>query len=127
MDQQLGNNDVNTPYDPTLDLHFVDLRSDEERQIEREAYTGVTLGPDVDPLLEELMEIGRICDFVSDSGGDFNEHGQHIRTREIGVTLNRIGGMELMQAVYYRILAVLGLTRARSLEFAWGHIGHWLP
>ena len=127
MEQKLRKNEVETFLDLSTDFNFVDLRSDEERQIEREAYREISLGPEADPLVNELIVIGQTYDFISDPGGNFNENGQHIRTREIGDTLDRMGGIELMQAAYYRILAVLGLTCARALEYAWGHIGEWLP
>jgi hypothetical protein len=127
MEQKLRKKEVKIFLNPVTDFNFVDLRSDEERQIEREAYREASLGPEADPLVEELIEIGQTYTFISDPGGNFNKNGQHIRTREIGDTLDRMGGIELMQAAYYRILAVLGLTCARSLECAWGHIGEWLP
>ena len=113
--------------DSLSNFDFVDLRSDKEKQIEREAYAGLSLGPEVDALIAELIEIGRTCDFVSNSGDDFDGNGYHIRAREIGTRLNEIGGMELMQAVYYNVLTALGPTRVRSLAFAWAHIGDWLP
>lgn len=106
--------------------NFLDLRSEEEKQIEREAYLGVSLGIDADALVTELIEIGQKSDFISDPGGIFNRNGQHMRTREIGVTLNTMGGIKLMQEAYYRVLAALGPPRARSLEFAWAYIGDWL-
>lgn len=127
MEQKMRKKEVNTFLNPATDLNFVDIRSDEERQIEREAHREVSLGPDADSLVEELIEIGQTYNFISDPGGNFNKKGQHIRTREIGETLDRMGGIELMQAAYYRILASLGLTYARALECAWGHIGEWLP
>lgn len=105
--------------------NFLDLRLEEEKQMEREAYSGVSLGPDVDALVIELVEIGQRDDFISDPGGFFNKNGQHMRAREIGVTLNIRGGIKLMQAVYYRVSAALGPARARSLEFTWAYIGNW--
>lgn len=106
---------------------FVDLRSDKEKQIEREAYAGLSLGPEVDALVAQLIEIGQTCDFVSDSGDNFDGNGYHIRAREIGIRLNEIGGMELMQTVCYRVVAILGPGLGRSLEVAWGYIGNWQP
>ena len=125
MAKEFSSCNEKTSDDPNL--IFVDLRSEEERQIEREANAGASLCPEADPLLEELMKIGQTCDFISDPGGNYNENGQHRRAREIGITLNRIGGIELMQAIYYRISVGLSPARARSLEFAWSYIGHWLP
>ncbi len=127
MEQKLRKNEVGTFLDLSTDFDFVDLRSDEERQIEREAYREISLKREADPLVKELIVIGQTYDFISDPGSNFNKNGQHIRAREIGDILDRIGGIELMQAAYYRILAVLGLTCARALEYEWGHIGEWLP
>lgn len=109
------------------EVNFVDLRSDEEHHLEWEAYAGVSLGPEADALVEKLLQIGKTTDFISDPGGDFNENGCHIKAREIGATLHKMGGLQLMQAAYYRIIAELGLGVGRSLEFAWGYIGDWLP
>ncbi|MBU7016530.1 MAG: hypothetical protein HXS44_03405 [Theionarchaea archaeon] len=127
MKQNLRKKEANTLLNLITDLNFADLRSDEEKQTQREAFKRVSLGPEVDPLVEELTEIGQIHNFISGPGGNFNENGQHIRTREIGDILDRMGGIELMQAAYYRILVSLGLNSARALEWAWGNIGEWLP
>lgn len=106
-------------------LHLVTLRSDEERHTEKAHST--YLGPEADALVAELLHIGQRTGYTSDPGGDFNAHGHHKRTREIGTTLNNMGGIQLMQAAYYRILAVLGLRASRSLELAWAYIGGWQP
>ena len=107
--------------------HFADLRSDKEKHIEKRAYSSLSLGPDADVLVAELVEIGRTCGFISTPGGNFDDSGHHIRARQIGVQLDKIGGMELMQAAYYRIVAILGAAVGRSLEVAWGYIGNWWP
>lgn len=107
--------------------YFADLRSDREKRIEKRANNGLSLGPEIDELITELVEIGRISDFISISGGSFDDNGYHIRARQIGVQLNKIGGIELMQAAYYRVAAVLGPVVSRSLEVAWGYIGDWRP
>lgn len=124
MGQESRKNDATSLSNPSS--NFLDLRSEEEKQIEREAYNGVSLGPDIDDLVTELIGIGQESDFISDPGGIFNRNGQHARAREIGATLNIMGGIKLMQAAYYRVSATLGPTRARSLEFAWAYIGDWL-
>lgn len=107
--------------------HFADLRSDKEKRVEKRAYSSLSLGPDVDVLIAELVEIGRTCGFISAPGGNFDDNGYHIRTRQIGMQLDKIGGMELMQAAYYRVVAILGPVAGRSLEIAWGYIGNWWP
>jgi len=109
-------------------MKVIDFRSDEERQIEREAEAGLSLGPEVDSLVAELIEIGRSDGFLSmQAGGKFNKNHKHIRAREVGTRLNEIGGMKLMQATGYRVGATLGAGPARELESAWGYIGEWLP
>jgi hypothetical protein len=110
-----------------MGMPVVDLRDEKERQIEKKAYAGESLGPEVDRLVAELMQIGRTDGYLSmQPGGKFNENCRHIRAREIGEALNKRGGMDLMQAAYYRVRAALP-DEARSLESAWGYIGEWLP
>ena len=107
---------------------FVDLRDDKERQIERDANAGKSLGAEADLLVTELIQIGNGPGYISNSGGaEFNERGDHIRTHEIGERLNEIGGNDLMIASCYRVKAALGGGTARTLESAWGYIGTWLP
>lgn len=107
--------------------YFADLRSEKEKCIEKRAHNGFSLGPEIDELIIELVEIGRINDFISIPGGNFDGNGYHRGARQIGVRLNQIGGIELMQAAYYRVAAVLGPVAGRSLEVAWGYIGDWRP
>ena len=83
---------------------------------------------EVDQLIEELTEIGRRDDFLSERpGGGFNSECRHIRTRAIGKRLNEIGGLDLMQAVQRRIRKKLGASLASHLEYAWDAIGGWIP
>lgn len=104
----------------------IDLRSSRERQIEQEAYRGVSLGREIDSLVDELVWIGQIDDFLAqEETGKFDDERRHIRAREIGVYLNEQGGMDLMQAAAYRVRARLGSIRA--LEICWGYIGEWRP
>jgi hypothetical protein len=108
-------------------LNFIDVRSDREKSIERDAFLELSLGNDIDKFVTELIEIGKNSNFISFSGDAFDENGYHIRTREIGKELYKIGGMPLMQAVFYRVLKHLGPCAGRALEFAWSYIGDWLP
>jgi hypothetical protein len=82
---------------------------------------------EIDTLVDELVHIGQTSDFVSDPGGAFDHNGCHKRAREIGMHVNKMGGAHVMQAVWYRVTAVLGPERGRSLEIAWGFIGDWWP
>ncbi|MGD2247936.1 MAG: hypothetical protein PVF58_05985 [Candidatus Methanofastidiosia archaeon] len=107
--------------------NFADLRTDKEKCIEKKVYNGLNLEPGVSALIDELVEIGKTCGFISTPGGNFNGNGHHIRTREIGMQLDNMGGMELMQVAYYTVARVLGPVAGRSLEVAWGYIGNWWP
>ncbi|MEK7652976.1 MAG: hypothetical protein AAB358_00620 [Patescibacteria group bacterium] len=105
----------------------IDLRDSKERQIEKDAHAGRSLGPDIDRLVTELIQIGETDGYLSmTQGGKFNKDCVHIRAHEIGESLNKRGGIDLMQAVHYRIRVALP-GKARSLERAWGYIGEWLP
>ena len=109
------------------DRPVVDLRNPRERQIETEAEAYTGLGSGVDDLVAELIRIGNTDGFRSTiPGGKFDQGCNSIRAREIGELLNAQGGMDLMQAVYYRVRAKLP-NEARSLEGAWGYIGEWRP
>jgi len=120
----IGSKNVNISL--TERLAAVDIRSDRERQIESDAKAGAGLGSEADALVEELMEIGRQDGYLSTHpGGKFNERCQHIRAREIGEILNRLGGLELMQAAGYRVIDGLGRVKGRVLEGAWDSIGGW--
>jgi ankyrin repeat protein len=108
-----------------------DARSIEERQLEIDAYAGTSLGPEVDTLVTELIQIGRtdgyLCTDPHSMQGKFDEKNRHIRAREIAEALNTRGGISLMRAAHYRVQAALGSLCARYLEVAWGYIGDWLP
>ena len=82
---------------------------------------------DVDSLVDELISIGQTSGFISDPGGEYDKNGCHKRTREIGNLFNKVGNTPLMQAVWYRVAAVLGSEGGNSLEIAWGFIGDWWP
>jgi hypothetical protein len=107
-------------------MTYLDLRSEEERQIEAAAHAGLSLGPEGDRLVAELIEIGFRDDFIGgQAGGKFDHRRYHRRAREIGSRLHELGGMKLMLAAGYRVRAVSG-PLARHLEFAWAGIGEWI-
>ena len=68
--------------DPLSNPNFLDIRLNEEKQIEREIYTGIKLNSDIDTSATEFVETNCIRDFISDSS-NFNRNGQHLRTHEI--------------------------------------------
>lgn len=67
--------------DPLSNPSFLDLRLNEEKQIEREIYTGIRLNSDFDTSATEFVETDCIRDFISGSS-NFNRNGQHMRTHE---------------------------------------------
>lgn len=111
--------------------------------------------PEVDQLIDELIEIGQSEGFLTmppDEGicgrcsskvvkkgsmvkcsycgleqnlDHFDKSYKHIRAREIGMRLNKIGKKELMQAVYYEVHSATGM--GPELNSAWAYIGDWLP
>ena len=82
---------------------------------------------DVDAFVSELITIGRKEDFLAEQpGGAFNGHCHHRRTREIGVKLNAMGGLELMWQVFYRVKKKVGKQLSDHLEYAWSGIGQWM-
>jgi hypothetical protein len=106
---------------------FVDFRSAADRQRQEEAALGISLGSEIDGLVEELLEIDRTDGFMSDPrtrSGKYDDRGRHLRTREIGETLNSKGGYPLMAKVAYRVQSRGG--NLRYLEVCWGDIGRWM-
>jgi hypothetical protein len=57
----------------------------------------------------------------------FDKNGKNKRARRIGIILNDIGGMKLMQTSCREVRTELGASQGRKLEGAWGYIGSWLP
>ncbi len=76
----------------------------------------------------EIVRIGQKEDFLSErSGGSFNAQCRHIRAREIGVRLDQIGGVVLMEYVLKKVRRRVGETLATHLAYAWSEIGKWIP
>ncbi len=108
------------------DFIYKDFRSEEEKKIEKEAYSGVSLESEIDALVDEMVVIGKTDGFLSlEPGGHFDEECRHIRARKIGTILNEKGGLDLMLKVGYRVRARLGSSS--TLEVCWGYIGSWMP
>lgn len=79
-------------------------------------------------LIDELIKIGLKDDFLSERpGAGFNGQCRHIRTREIGVRLEQIGGVEVMTYVSKRIRRKIGKKLAAHMDYAWADIGAWVP
>jgi hypothetical protein len=84
--------------------------------------------PEVDKLLEELVRIGKVDDYLSERpGGNFDRYSRHTRARQIGQRLHEIGGLDLMQWAVKQVRRRLGAQISSHLEYAWNEIGGWLP
>lgn len=84
--------------------------------------------PEVERLMEELLRIGRVDDYLSERpGGSFNPHCHHIRARQIGQRLFEIGGLDLMHWAAQQVRRKLGAQLSTHLEYAWNEIGGWIP
>jgi hypothetical protein len=77
-------------------------------------------------LIEELVVIGQKEDYLSVyPGGGYNSQCRHLRTRQIGARLYKIGGIELMVWVFERVRKKAGKVLASHLEYAWAEVGEW--
>lgn len=82
---------------------------------------------EVQGLISELVEIGRVDDFLSERPGvPFNSQCRHIQARKIGTRLNEIGGLALMEYAHRKVQRTLSKNLADHLEYAWAGIGKWL-
>jgi len=81
---------------------------------------------EVNHLLEELVKIGKLDDYLSTQpGGPFNVRCHHVRAHKIGERLNEIGGIELMQAARWHVKTKLKAVLAEHLDHCWKGIGDW--
>lgn len=77
-------------------------------------------------LIDELMVIGQKEDYLSVfPGGGYNAQCRHLRTRQIGDRLNKLGGITLMVWAFEKIRRRAGKVPASHLEYAWAEIGEW--
>jgi hypothetical protein len=90
------------------------------------------VGGRIPELTLQLVSIGEsdgfLCtdDFHSTHPrGPFDETNRHIRTRQIGIQLNEIGGLEQMTSVHNIVTYMVGTIKGRELEAAWDGIGNW--
>lgn len=88
------------------------------------------LKDEVDKLLAELLQIGVREDFLSERpGAGFNVQCRHIRARAIGMRLNDIGGLPMMDYAHRlvrRKSGKQGKSLSEHLEYAWADIGDWM-
>ena len=45
--------------------------------------------------------------------------------KAVGLDLHATGGLQLMQACYYRVREYLGAEAATLLDYAWDGVGDW--
>lgn len=82
--------------------------------------------PEVDHLLEELIQIGKTDDYLSERpGSPFNMQCRHSRARQIGKRLFDIGGLELMEYTVKVVRKKVGKPQGEHLAYAWVEIGDW--
>lgn len=103
-----------------MKITVADHRSPEAKEMQKAAEAGVSLGAELDAIVEELNEIGRTVGWYG-SGEGFDPRGKNIRAREIGKELYKQGGRPMMQKVWYRVT-----EDRRGLEMAWDGIGSWM-
>ncbi|MCE1254218.1 MAG: hypothetical protein LWX83_11805 [Anaerolineae bacterium] len=85
-------------------------------------------GQEIEKLLEELVRIGKLEDFLSERpGGAFNMQCRHMRARDIGKRLDELGGIELMEYMQKKVRKRLNPTLSEHLGYAWSDIGKWAP
>lgn len=81
---------------------------------------------EVADLINELVRIGHQDDYLSVTpGGGYNAQCRHVRTRQIGDRINKIGGLKLMSWVFEKVHKKVGKVLASHLEYAWNDIGEW--
>ena len=113
-----------TKADPQQHLQAIDLWSAEDRSITERAHAGESLGPENEPLVSELIEMGAGDEFITVDQCNMNVHNP--RAKEIGRILASRGGKPLMRSAYYRVEAKCGSTLASHLSSVWNGIGGWM-
>lgn len=83
---------------------------------------------EVESLLNELTEIGKREDFLSEHpGGQFDSQCRNVRARAIGTRLHEIGDIPLMEEIEKKVGKKLGKADgkrlAEHLDFCWRGIG----
>ena len=104
----------------------VNLMSDEEKQIAKDAADGRSIDAVFDGLVSEVIAIGQSVEYTVLSEkrtAAYDSKCRHKRVYEIGKLLNDHGGMKTMQAAAYRIRAA-GCD-GRDLDRCWDGIGEW--
>ena len=81
---------------------------------------------EVNNLVAKLVKIGQTDDFLSlVPGGPFDMQLHHREAREIGMRINGIGGVPLMEAARNSVKRKLKDVMAEHLDHCWKGIGGW--
>ncbi len=82
--------------------------------------------PEVEKLLRELVQIGKMEDFLSERpGGAFNYQCRHMRAIQIGKRLDEIGGLPMMEFARRHIRRSVGVQLISHLDYCWEGVGKW--
>lgn len=77
-------------------------------------------------MIDELVKIGRLDDFLSLApGGPFDGQCHHRDAKQIGRALNQMGGVPLMMAVRQTVQRKLKDPLAEHLDHCWKGVGNW--
>ncbi len=98
-----------------------------------ELFSGAPCQPEarqeVDTMVNELLAIARVDDFLSERpGGVFNMQCKHVKAREIGKRLGDLGDLALMEWAFGKIkrkLGKQGKTLTEHLGYCWNDLNHW--
>lgn len=83
---------------------------------------------EVERIINDLCKIGQTEDFLSERpASGFNMQCRHIRARELGVRLDQIGGIRLLDYTLKKVSKRIGKDLGRHLSYAWTEIGGWVP
>lgn len=81
---------------------------------------------EVQKLIDQLVKIGKLDDFLSVvPGGSFDLQCHHRDAKMIGRRIHEIGGESLMMAVRQTIKYKLKDVMAEHLDHCWKGIGSW--
>jgi hypothetical protein len=81
---------------------------------------------EVKKMIDQLIKIGKMDDFLSLApGGPFDHQCHHRDAKAIGRRIYEIGGVELMMAVRQTVKVKLKDILAEHLDHCWKGIGTW--
>ena len=79
-------------------------------------------------ILQQDHEFGRVKgDQRAYDRSKYDGKGWHIRARQIGEILHKMGGEDLMRKACYAIHGRAGAGHGNTLSHCWKGIGNWIP